>query len=304
MQVSQIFRRKQPQEVDAGSKQTLVPVGAFNLLKTGATNVLFPTIEIIEQISATSPAPVYGLYDTLLGHGIVGGSLASAESQGKLAGGLAVRVLKGERPEDIPLVGLDTVQLKFDARELKRLGCQAKVVFLTMHKDATYAAKALEMGASGFVLKHSASTELLAAIRAALLGKVYVTSEIAAGLQKTTSTRPVSMSAPSLTPRQRQVLQLFAEGHSARKVAAMLHISPRTAENHKARIMSQLNLDTTADLVQYALRHGIIAAEQVPSAIVKTRTNCSQQPLDQLDQSPPCQHPEKIRPQDQNTLRD
>ena len=151
------------------------------------------------------------------------------------------------------LNGLDAVA------QLKGLGCQAKVVFLTMHKDATYAAKALEMGASGFVLKHSASTELLEAIRAALLGKIYVTSEIAAGLQKLTKTR--TMSAPSLTSRQREVLQLFAEGHSARKVAAMLHISPRTAENHKARIMSQLNLDTTVDLVQYALRHGIIAAE-------------------------------------------
>ena len=80
----------------------------------------YSTVEIIEQISATSPAPVYGLYDTLLGHGIVGGSLGSAESQGKLAGGLAVRVLKGERPEDIPIVGLDTVQLQFDARQLKR----------------------------------------------------------------------------------------------------------------------------------------------------------------------------------------
>ena len=153
------------------------------------------------------------------------------------------------------LNGLDAVA------QLKRLGCQAKVVFLTMHKDATYAAKALEMGASGFVLKHSASTELLAAIRAALLGKVYVTSEIAAGLLKSTSARTVSMSEPSLTPRQREVLQLFAEGHSARKVAAMLHISPRTAENHKARIMAQLNLDTIVDLVQYALRHGIIAVE-------------------------------------------
>ena len=80
----------------------------------------YSTVEIIEQISATSPAPVYGLYDTLLGHGIVGGSLGSAESQGKLAGSLAVRVLKGEHPEDIPVVGLDTVHLQFDARQLKR----------------------------------------------------------------------------------------------------------------------------------------------------------------------------------------
>lgn len=80
----------------------------------------YSTVEIIEQVSVKSPAPVYGLYDTLLGHGIVGGSLASAESQGKLAGGLAIRVLNGERPEDIPLVGIDTVQLQFDARQMKR----------------------------------------------------------------------------------------------------------------------------------------------------------------------------------------
>ncbi len=81
----------------------------------------YSTLEIIEQMSTASSVPVYGLYDTLLGHGIVGGSLQSAESQGKLAGGLAVRVLKGERPEDMPIVGLDTVQMMFDARQLRRL---------------------------------------------------------------------------------------------------------------------------------------------------------------------------------------
>jgi len=80
----------------------------------------YSTVDIVEQLSIMSPAPLYGLYDTLLGHGIVGGSLASAETQGKLAGGLAVRVLQGERPEDIPLVGLDTVRLQFDARQLRR----------------------------------------------------------------------------------------------------------------------------------------------------------------------------------------
>ena len=80
----------------------------------------YSTVEIMDEISARSPAPIYGLYDTLLGHGIVGGSLASAESQGQLAGSMAVRVLKGERPEDIPITGLETVQLQFDARQLKR----------------------------------------------------------------------------------------------------------------------------------------------------------------------------------------
>lgn len=80
----------------------------------------YSTLEIIEQMATESSVPVYGLYDTLLGHGIVGGSLQSAESQGKLAGELAVRILKGERPEDVPIVGLDTVQMMFDARQLKR----------------------------------------------------------------------------------------------------------------------------------------------------------------------------------------
>jgi DNA-binding NarL/FixJ family response regulator len=153
------------------------------------------------------------------------------------------------------LNGLDAVA------QLRKDGCQAKIVFLTMHKDATYAAKALEVGASGFVLKHSASTELLTAIRAALSGKTYVTKEIAERLERTTSTRASSVSTPSLTPRQREVLQLFAEGRSAKEVAKVLHISTRTAENHKARIMDVLSLSTTADLVQYALRHGIIVAE-------------------------------------------
>ena len=145
--------------------------------------------------------------------------------------------------------------------QLRNEGCQAKVVFLTMHKDATYAAKALEIGASGYVLKHSASTELLMAIRAALSDETYLTSEIAEKLCAAAGARTASLAAPSLTPRQREVLQLFAEGRSAKEVAAVLHISARTAENHKARIMDLLSLSTTADLVQYALRHGIIAVQ-------------------------------------------
>jgi signal transduction histidine kinase len=100
----------------------------------------YSTAEIIEQISAESSVPVYGLYDTLLGHGIVGGSLQSAESQGKLAGGLAVRVLKGERPEDMPIVGLDTVQKMFDARQLRRLNISS-TAFLpvrTCYREPTF----------------------------------------------------------------------------------------------------------------------------------------------------------------------
>lgn len=153
------------------------------------------------------------------------------------------------------LNGLDAVA------QLRKDGCQAKVVFLTMHKDPTYAAKALEMGASGYVLKHSASTELLMAVREALQGRSYITGEIADSIRRLVETRTAPIEAPSLTPRQREVVQLFAEGRSAKEVAAALHISTRTAENHKARIMDVLCISTTADLVQYAMRHGIITTE-------------------------------------------
>jgi DNA-binding NarL/FixJ family response regulator len=152
------------------------------------------------------------------------------------------------------LNGLDAVA------QLRENGCKAKIVFLTMHKDATYASRAIAIGASAFVLKHSASTELLTAVQAALSGKTFVTGEIADQLAKSTTKRVSPIKSLSLTPRQREVLQLFAEGRTAREVANILHISVRTAENHKARIMDLLGLTTSAELVQYAFRHGFISA--------------------------------------------
>jgi DNA-binding NarL/FixJ family response regulator len=147
--------------------------------------------------------------------------------------------------------------------QLRKAGCKARVIFLTMHKDATYAARALRAGAAGFVLKHAASSELVKAIRESLIGKTYVTPAVAERLKEWSASRLGSMaeSVSELTPRQREVLQLFAEGRSAKEVAKSLHISTRTAENHKSRIMKLLGLATTADLVQYALRHHIIGPE-------------------------------------------
>jgi len=150
------------------------------------------------------------------------------------------------------LNGLDAVE------QLRGLGCQAKVVFLTMHKDALYAARALRAGASGFVLKHSASEKLLTAIREALAGRTYVTPAVTELLDR--GPHPAPDSGVSLTRRQREVLQLFAEGQSAKEVASVLRISKRTAENHKAQIMRLLGATSTADLVQCAIRHGLIAA--------------------------------------------
>jgi DNA-binding NarL/FixJ family response regulator len=151
----------------------------------------------------------------------------------------------------MPLLnGLDAIE------EIRRLGCRAKVVFLTMHKDALYATRAMRAGASGFLLKHSASAELLAAIRAALAGQTYVTPAIAELLERLPDRAPDG--DVSLTRRQREVLQLFAEGHSAKQVAKILHISVWTAEGHKAQIMSLLAAHSTAELVQCAIRYGLI----------------------------------------------
>jgi DNA-binding NarL/FixJ family response regulator len=145
--------------------------------------------------------------------------------------------------------------------QLRDDGVAAKVVFLTMHRDVAYARRAMEAGASGFVLKHSAASELVTAVREALQGQTYVTPLIAGELLQ--SYRGVDPgphnAAHGLTARQREVLQLFAEGRSAKEVAAVLKISIRTAEAHKARVLEALGLRTTAELVRYAIRNGIIS---------------------------------------------
>ncbi len=146
--------------------------------------------------------------------------------------------------------------------QLKKSEVAAKIVFLTMHQDVTYAMKAFEMGASGFVLKHSAPSELVMAIREALAGRTYVTPLITKELVQAYQNRHLQQQAPAheLTPRQREALQLFAEGRSAKEVATVLKISPRTAEFHKASIMKLLGIHTIAELTQYAVRHGIISS--------------------------------------------
>ncbi len=146
-------------------------------------------------------------------------------------------------------------------RQLKKANDRAKVVFLTMHPDVTYASRAFEAGASGYVLKHSAPAELVAAIREALQGRTYVTPMIAGELMRSYQDGSGKRKDPirTLTPRQREVLQLLAEGHSAKDAAAILGISPRTAEFHKYRMMRELGIRTNAELMQYAIKHGVVA---------------------------------------------
>jgi DNA-binding NarL/FixJ family response regulator len=146
----------------------------------------------------------------------------------------------------------------FEAFEqLKKEGVKSKVIFLTMHPDVAYAARALDMGASGYILKHSAPEELLLAIDKALLGGTFLTPKIEVEINNSNHTTKSPLR--KLTSRQREVLQLLAEGNSAKKIAKILFVSPRTAEFHKYRIMEELGIKTNAELVQYAIKHGIVS---------------------------------------------
>jgi DNA-binding NarL/FixJ family response regulator len=143
--------------------------------------------------------------------------------------------------------------------QLKKDNSQVKVVMLTMHREPAFARRAIEAGASGFVLKHSAADELLTAIRAALEGKTYLTPAIAAGVFSEMKPGGNQTGDPqsALTVRQREILQLLAEGLSAKEIAAQLNISTRTVESHKYQMMESLAINNSAELVHYALKHGI-----------------------------------------------
>lgn len=137
---------------------------------------------------------------------------------------------------------------------------QARVIFLTMHPEVGYARRALESGALGYVLKHSAPDELLTAIHAALSGKTYVSATLAEELrQPAHAKRSKTVGADrAITPRQLEVLQLLAEGRSAKDIARVLAISHRTVEYHKQQMMEALGFNTTAQLVGWAIKQGLV----------------------------------------------
>ncbi len=140
--------------------------------------------------------------------------------------------------------------------QLKTLRPEIKVIYLTQNREPRYAVEAFRRKASGYLLKDSAASELTTAIREALLGRTYVSPLIAGGMLDLASQGNDSR---ELSPREREVLQLLAEGKSMKEVAAVLEISPRTVEFHKYRMMELLGVRTNAELVQYAIRHGLIA---------------------------------------------
>ena len=140
-------------------------------------------------------------------------------------------------------------------RQLKMQQRSVKLIYLTMNPDPDLAGEALRLGASGYVLKSSAASVLTQAIREALLGRSYITPLIAGDVVGSLIER---RGGPELTVRQREVLQLLAEGRSMKEVGNILNVAPRTVAFHKYRMMEQLKLKTSAELVQFAVKQGVV----------------------------------------------
>ena len=146
------------------------------------------------------------------------------------------------------------------ARQMKRMAPAAAILFVTMQTDRIYVEEAFRAGGLGYVVKQAAARELVEAIQAVLSGRFYVSPMIAAragSLRFDNAKNPTDLFGGQLTPRQREVLQLVAEGKSMKEIARILDISVRTVEFHKNGIMQELGFRTTAELTRYAIEHGI-----------------------------------------------
>jgi DNA-binding NarL/FixJ family response regulator len=157
---------------------------------------------------------------------------------------------------DISMPGLNGIEA---LEELKKKNPDIHVVCLTMHRELAYARRALDAGALGYVLKHSAPEELVIAVRAATEGRTFITPAIAGEVLQSIQSGDVAGADPAskLTLRQREILRLLADGHSAKKIARQLKVSPRTVEFHKYSMMDTLGVSTNAGLIRFALKHRI-----------------------------------------------
>lgn len=170
----------------------------------------------------------------------------------------AVRLAREHRPDvavldlSMPLLnGLDA------AREILHASPRTAPILLTMHTEDTYVVDALSAGVRGYVLKTQAAADLVQAIRDVSRGNVYLSAQLA-GVLAHAVTHKAAASPDPLTPREREVLQLVAEGKTTKEIASLLGVSVKTAESHRARIMDKLNIHETAGLVRYAIRRGLI----------------------------------------------
>jgi DNA-binding NarL/FixJ family response regulator len=175
--------------------------------------------------------------------------IAGTASSGEEAVSLADRLKPDVILMDITLAGMSGLE---SAREIKQLHPTSLIIFVTHHIHTGYAKEAFLAGASGYVLKQSPASELMAAIETVRQGGTFVSPQVAERLR-------ASESPTALTTRQREVLQLIAQGKSRREMAEILHVSMKTIEFHKNHLKKMLNLRTNADLIRYAFTLGLIS---------------------------------------------
>ena len=201
---------------------------------------------------ADDHALLLGAFETLLS--------GECDIVGQVADGRAVVVAAEALNPDIVVLDISMPILNGleAARQIRHKAADVKLIFLTMNEDADLAAEAFRAGASAYLLKRSAASELLTAIREVTQGRSYVTPLITEGLMGSLLHGDDRTPSHELTPRQREVLQLLAEGRSMKEVASVLNLTPRTVAFHKYRMMEQLKVKSTAELVQYAVRHHIV----------------------------------------------
>ena len=185
---------------------------------------------------------------------------ADCDIVGQVSDGRALVAAADELKPDIIVLDISMPLLNGleAARQIRQSARDVKFVFVTMNEDADLAAEAFRSGASAYVLKRSAASELLAAIRQVMEGRSYVTPLITEGLVGSLMHGDYGAPSHQLTPRQREVLQLLAEGRSMKEAASLLNLTPRTVAFHKYRMMEQLKVKSTAELVQYAVKHHIV----------------------------------------------
>lgn len=184
-----------------------------------------------------------------------------AEVVGKVEDGRALLDIVSDLKPDVVVMDISMPSLNGleSARHLQKLIPHCKIIFLTMHADSSYITAAFEAGASGYLLKRSAGSELKQAVQSVLAGHKYVTPLVLRG--DISPQKPQEMLIPSLnqlTPRQREVLQLIAEGRSTKGIATLLDISVKTIEFHRSKIMETLGMHSIPELTKFAFAHGLI----------------------------------------------
>jgi two-component system NarL family response regulator len=177
----------------------------------------------------------------------------------------ALELVEKLRPDVVVMdIGMKDLNGMEATRQIKTRSSEAKVIALSTYSDESYVLGMLEAGASGYVLKEAAVEEMRRAIRAVAGGNHYLSPEIAGSVVASRVREPSPEGTPAasqLAPRERQILQLLAEGHTSSEIAQKLHIATTTVDSHRRNIMKKLDLHSVAELTKYAIREGLTSLE-------------------------------------------